>query len=106
MSERCAWCQVIVMVTVPCAVAGDGDRLYQIYNLFWERKFQENIFCDDKTIYYISQHVCPIFVLHLMNLSCKLSPAMKNSAGSLNGPFCAYSMRQNLHKNTPEILVQ
>ena len=39
----------------------------------------------------------PTFVLNLVTLAWKMSPGMPKEVGSLNGPLCAYLIRQNLH---------
>ena len=39
----------------------------------------------------------PTFVPNLATSAWKMSPGMLNEPGSLNGPLCAYLMRQNLH---------
>ena len=42
----------------------------------------------------------PTFVTNLVTLAWKLTPGMPKEAGSLNGPLCAYLIRQNLHNKT------
>ena len=42
----------------------------------------------------------PTFVPNLVTLAWKMSSGMPKEADSLNGPLCAYSMRQNLHDRT------
>ena len=42
----------------------------------------------------------PTFVPNLVTLAWKMSPGMPKEAGLLNGPFCAYLIRQNLHNRT------
>ena len=39
----------------------------------------------------------PIFVQNLVTLVWKMRPGMPKEAGSINGPLCAYLIRQNLH---------
>ena len=39
----------------------------------------------------------PTFVPYLLTLAWKMSPGMPKETGSLNGPLCAYLIRQNLH---------
>ena len=39
----------------------------------------------------------PTFVPNLVTLAWKMSSGMPKESGSLNGPLCAYLMRQNLH---------
>ena len=85
-----AWYQVIVLVTVPCAVGGDGDCLYQLFYLFWETKIDKNV-CGD---------IRPTFVQNLKTLPWKISPRMSKPVGSLNGPLCVDLMRQNHHDGT------
>ena len=42
----------------------------------------------------------PTFVLNFVALAWKMSPIMPKEAGSLNGPLCAYLIRQNLYNQT------
>ena len=42
----------------------------------------------------------PTFVPNLVTLAWKMSSGMPKEASSLNGPLCAYLMRQNLHDRT------
>ena len=42
----------------------------------------------------------PTYVPNLVTLDWKMSSGMSKEAGSLNGPLCAYLMRQNLHDRT------
>ena len=42
----------------------------------------------------------PTFVPNLVTLAWKMNSGMPKEAGSLNGPLCAYLMRQNLHDRT------
>ena len=42
----------------------------------------------------------PTFVPNLVTLAWKMGSGMPKEAGSLNGPLCAYLMRQNLHDGT------
>ena len=42
----------------------------------------------------------PTFVPNLVTLARKMSPWMPKEASSLNGPLCAYLIRQNLHNRT------
>ena len=42
----------------------------------------------------------PTFVSNLVTLAWKISPGMPKEDGSLNGPLCAYLLRQNLHDQT------
>ena len=42
----------------------------------------------------------PTYVQNLVTLAWKMSSGMSKEAGSLNGPLCAYLMRQNLHDQT------
>ena len=42
----------------------------------------------------------PTFVPNLVTLAYKMSPGMAKEADPLNGPLCAYLMRQNLHNRT------
>ena len=62
MSERCAWGQVIVMVTVPCAVAGDGDCLYQFFFTYFEKEnFKKTFFAMTKP-YIISVNMFALYL--------------------------------------------
>ena len=69
MSERYALCQVIVMVTAPCA----GDCLYHFFYLFGETKREM----------MLVNMFSPTFVPDLMTLTCKISPGMPTPASSL-----------------------
>ena len=42
----------------------------------------------------------PTFVPHLVTLAWKMSLGMLKETGSLNGPLCAYFIRQNIHNRT------
>ena len=42
----------------------------------------------------------PTYMPNLVTLAWKMSSGMSKEAGSLNGPLCAYLMRQNLHDRT------
>ena len=42
----------------------------------------------------------PTFVPNLATLAWKMSSGMPKEAGSLNGPLCAYLIKQNLHSWT------
>ena len=46
----------------------------------------------------------PIFVPNLVTLAWTMSPGMPKEAGSLNGPLRAYSMKQNLHNPTLQLV--
>ena len=42
----------------------------------------------------------PTYMPNLVTLNWKMSSGMSKEASSLNGPLCAYLMRQNLHDRT------
>ena len=42
----------------------------------------------------------PTYMPNLVTLAWKMSSGMSKEAGSLNGPLCAYLMRQDLHDRT------
>ena len=44
--------------------------------------------------------ISPTIVPNLVTLAKKMSSGMPKEVGSLNGPLCAYLMRQNLHDQT------
>ena len=47
-----------------------------------------------KTEFILINIFRPTFVPNLVTLPWKMSPGMPKEAGSLNGPLCAYLMRQ------------
>ena len=53
-----------------------------------------------KTEFILIDIWSPIFVQNLVTLAWKMNPGMPKEAGSLNGPLCAYLIRQNLHNRT------
>ena len=57
MLGRYAWCQVIVVVTAPCAVAGVGDYLYLFFFTYFEKEKFAKVRGDDKTRNYVNQNV-------------------------------------------------
>ena len=68
-----------------------------IVTYFEKEKFKKKVVVTKPELTIITMF-SPIFVLNLMtNLKNKPSNAM---VSSLNGPLCAYLMRQNLHKRT------
>ena len=48
----------------------------------------------------LNNMIRPKLVPNLMALTWKMSPRMPKQPGSLNGPLCAYLIRQNLHNLT------
>ena len=58
------------------------------------------LFMKKKTEFILINIFSPTFVPNLVNLAWKMSPGMPEETGSLNGPLCAYLMRQNLHDRT------
>ena len=42
----------------------------------------------------------PTYMPNLVTLAWKMSSGMSKEVGSLNGPLCAYLLRQNLHDRT------
>ena len=67
-----------------------------------EKKSPKFFFGDyEKKTELILINMCsPTFVPNLVTLAWKMSSGMPKEAGSLNGPLCAYLMRQNLHDRT------
>ena len=53
-----------------------------------------------KTEFVLINIFSPTFVPNLVTLAWKMRPGMPKESGSLNGPLCAYSVRQNLHNRT------
>ena len=67
-----------------------------------KKKIAEFFFDDyeKKTEFVLINIFSPAFVPNLVTLAWKMSPGMPKEAGSLNGPLCAYLIRQNLHNRT------
>ena len=91
-----------------CMVPGDCDVycplcccwwwwfFIPIFDLFWERKNRQiNFVVITKPELLLINMCSPTFVSNLMTLAWKISPGMPKPPGSLNGPICAYLMRQN-----------
>ena len=66
------------------------------------KKNRENFFCRlwKNPELILINIFRPTFVPNLVTLAWKMSSGMPKETGSLNGPFCAYLMSQNLHEWT------
>ena len=70
MSGRYTWYQVIVMVTAPCAVVGDGDCLHQFFTYFDKERFAKLNFVVMTNPELMSINMFnPTFVANLMTIS-------------------------------------
>ena len=64
----------------------------------WDKKIAKFFLAIMKKLgTYIDNMFSPTFVPNLVTLAWKMSSGMPKEAGSLNGPLCAYLMKQNLH---------
>ena len=66
------------------------------------KKIAKNVFLATmkKPGTYIDNHIKPYLCTKFGDSSLKMSSGMPKEASSLNGPLCAYLMRQNLHDRT------
>ena len=75
--------------------------IFRVRSCKMRQKFAKKFFADDeKTQIFFVNIFSPTCVPNLVTLAWKMSPGMPKEAGPLNGPLCAYLMRQNLHNQT------
>ena len=75
--------------------------IFHVRSWKMRKKIAKIFFGDyEKTRNLLITMLSPTFVPNLVTLAWKMSSGMPKEAGSLNGPLCAYLMRQNLHDQT------
>ena len=75
MSGRNAWFQVIVVVTVPCALAGEKRCFIPFLRNYFEKAKIAPKFCvDDKTRTYVNQYVYPYIFSQFDYFNLKNNP--------------------------------